>query len=235
MSRFCTLLMLGIVLNLPGQVHAQAKDPFEGFDKPQPPAKQQVDDPFAEANKLQLPVKQEAPVGKQPTVGVGKVNLPSGGIGDFDAAIQRLGKRNAGIPKVKPTDIDDRVDLVVDVAAFGDAGGVGAAGHQGLEALDQALAEGVVVGELGEGERGLPGVGLGVMQRLGVLVGAGDEMIRDKRADLPGVGSGGPVGEEVLLCVESWGEKDNGSGQGEEALHSLGRSLGKKVMPRNPN
>ncbi len=123
MSRFCKLWMLGIVILSPGMVLGQAKDPFEGFDKPQPPAKQPVDDPFAEANKLQKLGQAQVPIGKLPKADAGTVKVPAGAgaqnqdlFGNFDAAMQRIGKRDAGVPKVKPTLIDDRVDLVVEVA-----------------------------------------------------------------------------------------------------------------------
>jgi thiol:disulfide interchange protein len=121
MSQFCRLLVLGLAILAPELSQAQSKDPFEDFGKPQPPAKKQVEDPFAEANKLQQPVKTPSPEeNKQDST---KLKVPVAvspqnrdPLGDFDLKLPRFGNRDAGIPKVKPTGIDERVDLVVDVA-----------------------------------------------------------------------------------------------------------------------
>ena len=70
----------------------------------------------------------------------------------------------------------DAEDGVVHVAADGTALGLGAAGHQRLKLLDQLIAQSGVVRQLGELQRAVPGADLGVVDGLGVLVRAGDEV-----------------------------------------------------------
>jgi thiol:disulfide interchange protein len=121
MSQFGRLLVIGLAILAPELSQAQSKDPFEDFGKPQPPAKKQVEDPFAEANKVQQPVKP--PASEENKQDSTKLKVPVAvstqkrdPLGDFDLKLPRFGNRAAGVPKVKPTGIDDRVDLVVDAA-----------------------------------------------------------------------------------------------------------------------
>ena len=128
---------------------------------------------------------------------------------------------------------NDAEDGVVDVVAEGDAGLIVAAGHHRLEAGDEALAEVVVVGELGVGERAIPGTDLGVVERRGVLVGAGDEVLGEAFADLLGGGSGGPVVEVGGLAAglgKGGGRKEGGGEEGgEDGFHAGSFLVGRRL------
>ncbi len=58
------------------------------------------------------------------------------------------------------------------------------AGCERFEAMNQPGAQSVVMGEQCKGERAIPGGNLRVVDRRTVLMGAGDEMLRDLLAHL---------------------------------------------------
>ena len=80
-------------------------------------------------------------------------------------------------------------------------------GEQRIKALDQFRSEVLVAGKLGESQRAIPGADLGINNVLGVLMRAGDKMLRYTLADLLRGSAGGPIGEVVGL---------GGGGEGEE-------------------
>ena len=81
----------------------------------------------------------------------------------------------------------------------GNERGLGAAGHERNESLDQLRAQNIVVSQLREGERAVPGADLGVMDGGAVLVRTGDEVLGETLADLLRRTTGGPVGKVIRL------------------------------------
>jgi thiol:disulfide interchange protein DsbD len=130
MSRISAHCLVVLAFLCVGTAFGQNKDPFDSFDQPQSSGKSKgVDDPFAEANRLQQPAKAAAPGGKAAESGKGQgagkapLAIPEQNrdrvpdpLGDFDRMLPKFAKKEAGIPKVKPTNIDDRVDLEVTVS-----------------------------------------------------------------------------------------------------------------------
>ena len=97
-------------------------------------------------------------------------------------------------------------DGVVDVIALGDQRAFRAAGHQGIEFLDQPVAQIGVVRELGEVERAIPGADFAVEDGARVvLVRAGDEVLGQRLTHLLRRAPRGPVAEVILLRGEREG------------------------------
>ena len=98
LSQLCKLLVLGCVLVNGGVALAQSKDPFD------------------ESNKAQPTKQATVPVGKPQAQDLGRVQSLNGEQ-LFDPSYKpKLGNREDATPKVKPTAIDDKIDLFVDVA-----------------------------------------------------------------------------------------------------------------------
>jgi len=89
-----------------------------------------------------------------------------------------------------------------------------------LEALHELRLPGGVLGQLRKAQCPIPGADLGVVDGLGVLVGAGDEVVGQLFADLLRAGSRGPVGEVVLLRVgDGEGAKNQASRKKKTKTH----------------
>ena len=110
----------------------------------------------------------------------------------------------------------DAEDGVVDVALPGDDLLLSLFGPPRVVALDQRVGHRLIVGQLGELERGVPGGILGVMN-----IGPGrnparwhEHVLDNFLADFLGRGAGRPVGEFLLLCYGGAGEpNDHESGE----------------------
>ena len=83
--------------------------------------------------------------------------------------------------------------------ALGNPGLLGTAGHQRFKLLDQPVAQVVVVGELREGQRAVPGSNFAVEDGAVALVGCGDEVLGNTLANFLRRCSCGPVAEVILL------------------------------------
>ncbi len=160
----------------------------------------------------------DAGLGGPLAVGDGEAHLEVFGIGagqvvGDDGELERNGAEHGG----------------VDVVAGGKAGGFGAAGEQRGEAGYEFVAEGVVVGELGEGEGAVPGADLGIVDGVFALERHGGEFFGESFADLLRGVALGPGGEIAggwwggLRCG-SWrlgesgvGEQRRGEEEGGEA------------------
>src|SRR5580692_11427238 len=90
------------------------------------------------------------------------------------------------------------------------ARGFCAARHQRVEFMNERIAQRVVMREPRESESAVPCVGLGVVNRGRVLMGAGDEVLREILADLLRRRAFGPVGEVIVGLSDG---NQAGSGQ----------------------